>query len=82
MEEKIVKVDLELTEEEASYLTIEMNNILREFGMEPYNGRHFTNPVMAAAFNKLFKALTGQDHHNCVPSKMEEMEAFHNRQGR
>lgn len=72
------KITLELTPEESLCLTTEMNNILMEFGIEPNGGRRFTNPVMAKAFNKVFKALTGQNHRNCEPYNMQIMEDFHN----
>lgn len=74
---KMVTLSIELTADEASYLSSEMNCILREFGVRPYNGKQFTNPVMASAFNKVFKALVGRDHENCSAERMEMMEKYH-----
>lgn len=78
--EAMVTLSIQLTEDEASYLSSEMNSILREFGSRPYNGRQFTNPVMASAFNKVFKALAGRDHENCSAENMEIMKKFHSDQ--
>lgn len=78
--EAMVTLSIQLTEDEASYLSSEMNSILREFGSHPYNGRQFTNPVMASAFNKVFKALVGRDHENCCAENMEIMKKFHSDQ--
>jgi hypothetical protein len=55
------KIELELTKEEANYLTSEMDGILREY-KQTYNGRRFDNKDMGNAFNKVYKALTGKDH--------------------
>ena len=68
------KITLELTDEEASYLASEM---IRQFGPIPYAGKQFTNPDMASAFNKVFKALSGRDHENCSPSRLKTMADFH-----
>lgn len=77
---KMVTLSIELTKDEASYLSSEMNSVLREFGFRPYNGRQFSNPVMASAFNKVFKALVGRDHENCSAERMEMMKKFHSDQ--
>jgi hypothetical protein len=55
------KIELELTDQEAQYLSIEMNCILRQY-QQNYAGRRFDNEDMGNAFNKVFKALTGEDH--------------------
>jgi hypothetical protein len=51
-------IHLNLTDEEKTYLTIEMNQILRDYN------NNYSNNDMASAFNKVFKALTGKDYSN------------------
>jgi hypothetical protein len=53
------KIILELTDEEAKYVSIQMNIILRDFG------NNFTNKDMASGLNKVFKSLSGRNHENC-----------------
>jgi len=55
------KIELELTEEEINYLTIEMNCLLRSY-KTIYNGQKYDNEDMGNAFNKIYKALTGKNH--------------------
>ena len=59
------KIIIELTKKEADYLAIEMNCILREYN-QTYNGKRFDNKDMASGFNKVYKALTGEDHENII----------------
>lgn len=74
---EMVTLAIELTKNEASYLASEMEGILRQFGLRPYNGQQFTNPDMASAFNKVYKALVGHDHNNCTPEHFEIVKRFH-----
>ena len=74
---EVITLSVELTQGEADYLTSELNMILREFDTVPYNGKMFTNPEMASAFNKVFKAIVGRDHENCTPERMERMKEIH-----
>ena len=59
----IIMLNVALTEQEASYLVMELNCILKEYKQE-YNGKQFDNKEMASAFNKVYKALTNIDHEN------------------
>lgn len=74
-EKKIITV--ELTPEERSYLIMEMNMLLRNFRVSSYGGC-YTNPDMGSAFNKIFKALTGENHINASREKIAEVAAYHN----
>lgn len=73
----MVNLTIELTKEEAEYLVEEMNIILRQFGLLPYNGRQFTNPDMASAFNKVYKGIVGENHKNCTPERFEVVKRYH-----
>lgn len=66
-------ITLELTEEEASYLLIEMNILLRSYRQD-YNNIRFDNPDMGSAFNKVFKVLSskGEDHENITKYGLEK----------
>lgn len=54
------KITLELTEQEKSYLTIETNIKLRNYKVE------WENDDMLEGYNKLYKALTGENHNNYI----------------
>ncbi len=64
MEDKLIETLLNLNPQEKEYLISDIELTLRQFGHLPYNGKQFTNPIMAKSFNKIFKALTGKDHTN------------------
>jgi len=68
---------LTLTKEERECLVMEVNCILRQFDTTSYNGRQFTNPHVANAFNTVFKSLTGKDHHNCRPHHYNRVVKYH-----
>jgi hypothetical protein len=62
----MTEITLQLTDEEASYLSIEMNMLLCNYGTK------FVNPHMGSAFNKVFKALAGEDHQNYLKQNESE----------
>lgn len=55
------------TKKEAKHLVNVLDHMLREFSLNDYKGRKFTNPVCANAFDKIYKALTSVTHPNVRP---------------
>jgi len=57
------KIELELTDDEALYLKSEMDILLRSF-KRSYAGQRYDNDTMGDVFNKVYKALSGEDHNH------------------
>ena len=65
------------TKKEAKHLVNVLDHMLREFSLEGYHGRKFTNPVCANAFDKIYKALTGVTHPNVRPEHYNSVVTYH-----
>ena len=61
-----------LTPEEASEMTKELDDILQRFQKGGHNGRTRKNPIMAKALNKVYSAITGEEHP-CVVANLESI---------
>jgi len=70
------RLTVDLTKEDASNLISELNSLLRSFGVNSYNGMKVTNPNWAISLNKVYRALTGEDHENCTPQNIEFMRQY------
>jgi len=57
------KIELELTDDEIFYLRSEMNMLLKSF-KRSYAGQQYDNDTMGDVFNKVYKALPGEDHYH------------------
>lgn len=71
------KMPLVFTKKEVKHLVKILHQLLNEFSLRGYNGRKFTNPDMANAFNKLYYALTGRNHPNMCPDHYNAVCAKH-----
>lgn len=64
--------EVTLTPEEATEMTKELDDILLRFQKGGHNGRTRKNPIMAKALNKVYSAITGEEHP-CVVANLESI---------
>lgn len=66
------------TKKETKHLIRVMDHLLKEFSKySGYNGRKYTNPIIANAFGKVYYALNGQMHANLRPEHYNAVVQYH-----